>query len=423
MFSDTEHPSYERLPASYFPSNMRLRVHPLPTDSKHPPWSSVKEVVLVTSSPIHCPICLEEPLAAFISNCGHYACLPCLLKLVFFENQTFDSYDSILTSCVVCKKYYHFHDIRPLLIHYADPITIGSELDFILCSSNSNSSLASFFCPLDPSITEIFLYDRVTPFYCPLVSLQRLYDELDVYRVVREESHESQYFSFGMFLLEQLQHEWHGMMDLDRPSPRHHTSSPQSFFSLMGRNNNFCFLQPLFLRALAEHYGGFCHLPHRISLRVTEKTICNTNDLVVQNFGKICGAFSSITFVDVKLEGIVCDDVMSKFQSKFDRLLAERKARQHMEEREQLEIQRKAKIAEEMRRAELLKFSGVIDRSELSIPSKRKGLGLRPEVVAVSNVEVDGPTFAEVLEKKARSKEESMDVKKFKKGQKFKKLF
>lgn len=47
-------------------------------------WSSVEVVVCPIDEEkperSSCPICLDIPIAARVSRCGHIACLPCLMR-------------------------------------------------------------------------------------------------------------------------------------------------------------------------------------------------------------------------------------------------------------------------------------------------------------------------------------------------------
>src|SRR5207249_2267304 len=49
-------------------------------DPDHPvEWEAVQLVCIHTATPPHCPICLETPVAAKITKCGHIFCYPCIL--------------------------------------------------------------------------------------------------------------------------------------------------------------------------------------------------------------------------------------------------------------------------------------------------------------------------------------------------------
>jgi hypothetical protein len=49
-------------------------------DSDHPiDWDAVQLVMLASDTPPHCPICLETPVAAKVTKCGHVFCFPCIL--------------------------------------------------------------------------------------------------------------------------------------------------------------------------------------------------------------------------------------------------------------------------------------------------------------------------------------------------------
>ena len=47
-------------------------------------WDSVDLVVCPVDedkgTKSNCPICLDDPVAARVSRCGHIACLPCILR-------------------------------------------------------------------------------------------------------------------------------------------------------------------------------------------------------------------------------------------------------------------------------------------------------------------------------------------------------
>lgn len=51
-------------------------------------WNHVEAVIYLTETARHCPICLEPPMAAQITKCGHIFCAPCLHRYLVMADRT-----------------------------------------------------------------------------------------------------------------------------------------------------------------------------------------------------------------------------------------------------------------------------------------------------------------------------------------------
>ncbi|KAL0211746.1 hypothetical protein RCL1_005372 [Eukaryota sp. TZLM3-RCL] len=407
---------------SELPSELRLRVYPK-TDV--PPWSAIKEAILVTSDTISCPICLDSLLVARLTPCGHFYCLPCLLKLFFPTPDTFDHYCSLSGCCAVCKHHFKFSTIKPLRLVQCSPIQINNPLSFTLLSHSHDP--ISPFLPKNPSLSnQDFLYSRITLFNNPLEIIDRDERELSVYQALRcDDEVDLQYVSFASYLIDLLNSELSLLnFELSRDHELFSLSSESSPHVLyIASSGLWCFLHPLYVHALISHFS-LTSLPNSLTIIPTRIGTHSTNDERFKQYREVCGYNVSITLIHFDLEPLVSPTVYSNFQPKISRLLHELIQKDKREEREEQELLRKLAIDEKRREDELKKFAGIVDQTQ-GVPSKRqlRSLSSGPRIPVVEIEQKTGEESSSYAEAVLRRNESEVRIPKIKKGQKFKKIF
>ncbi|KAJ3412411.1 RING finger protein 10 [Chytridiales sp. JEL 0842] len=127
-------------------------------------WSDVLQVLIPTSTPPTCPICLSPPLAPRITKCGHVYCYPCLLHLFMLRGGS-------RGECPVCLEGVDVRDARGARFLSLEDIdvtgqqkqqyfgkgkssTCGKKLKMVLMKRSVGSTVAlpiSFYSQWDPS--------------------------------------------------------------------------------------------------------------------------------------------------------------------------------------------------------------------------------------------------------------------------------
>jgi hypothetical protein len=103
-------------------------------------WESVCQMIVPTSKPITCPICLSPPVAARVTKCGHVFCWPCLQHYISLSEHSWRKcpicYESIYATAL--KRVKVIDTISYEKASPGNPI----EMEFTLMKRNSMSAVA-----------------------------------------------------------------------------------------------------------------------------------------------------------------------------------------------------------------------------------------------------------------------------------------
>ena len=100
-------------------------------------WSLIREVHVSEESCYNCPICLEPPIAARLTQCGHVYCWPCLKRLLHVAGKHYAPCP-ICTNIVTCS----CGMLKPAVVHAHDPIKVKSQVTMELMRRERGSTVA-----------------------------------------------------------------------------------------------------------------------------------------------------------------------------------------------------------------------------------------------------------------------------------------
>ncbi|CAA2978229.1 RING finger 10 isoform X2 [Olea europaea subsp. europaea] len=100
-------------------------------------WEDIICLKYSTSSPVHCPICLEGPLCPQITSCGHIFCFSCILQ--YFSMDEYDDKAEYWKKCPLCFTMISSKDLYTIRIESVEQHRIGGEIEFVLLTRQKDS--------------------------------------------------------------------------------------------------------------------------------------------------------------------------------------------------------------------------------------------------------------------------------------------
>mmetsp|Transcript_19927 Transcript_19927/g.45407 ORF Transcript_19927/g.45407 Transcript_19927/m.45407 type:complete len:805 (-) Transcript_19927:8-2422(-) len=97
-------------------------------------WDFVREVHLSEESCYQCPICLEPPVAARITQCGHVYCWPCVKRLLSVAGKNY-------APCPICTNIITgtLGQLKPAVVHLHEAVSVKSEVTLELMRREKGS--------------------------------------------------------------------------------------------------------------------------------------------------------------------------------------------------------------------------------------------------------------------------------------------
>ena len=96
-------------------------------------WKHVELVYFLSEKPRLCPICLEPPIAAQITECGHVFCWPCILHYLCVDS------DREVQRCPLCLENIMRDSLRSSVAIMAPKVTVGMEVEMTLVQRPKDS--------------------------------------------------------------------------------------------------------------------------------------------------------------------------------------------------------------------------------------------------------------------------------------------
>lgn len=90
-------------------------------------WDCIEEIGFkqIASTQTTCPICLEPPVAAKITRCGHIYCWTCMLHYLSLS-------DEKCRQCPICFEFVYERDLRSVVSHSYENFTVEDEIELTL---------------------------------------------------------------------------------------------------------------------------------------------------------------------------------------------------------------------------------------------------------------------------------------------------
>ncbi|MQM14200.1 hypothetical protein Taro_047129 [Colocasia esculenta] len=102
-------------------------------------WEDVVCVRYSTPFNVQCPICLENPMSAQITSCGHIYCFPCILRYLLMGEE--DHQGEYWKKCPLCFMMLSVKDLYTVNIHNVKPYNVGDHIDFTLLTRSKDSTV------------------------------------------------------------------------------------------------------------------------------------------------------------------------------------------------------------------------------------------------------------------------------------------
>ncbi|RHZ84405.1 hypothetical protein Glove_82g57 [Diversispora epigaea] len=113
-------------------------------------WENIEQVIITTPSTPSCPICLQQPITARVTKCGHTFCLTCILHYLFLIDNE-EKPNKKWRRCPICWDAVYAKDLRNVRFWAVRNMKIGGDggmttgeemITMRLIQRNANSTLA-----------------------------------------------------------------------------------------------------------------------------------------------------------------------------------------------------------------------------------------------------------------------------------------
>ncbi|WAR03372.1 RNF10-like protein [Mya arenaria] len=98
-------------------------------------WGAVEQVRVIDSEAASCPICLQYPVAAKMTRCGHIYCWACILHYLALGEKTW-------RKCPICYESIHSEDLKSVSCREVSKYKIGDEISMTLMKKEKGSIYA-----------------------------------------------------------------------------------------------------------------------------------------------------------------------------------------------------------------------------------------------------------------------------------------
>eukprot|EP00039_Didymoeca_costata_P010139 m.135992 g.135992 ORF g.135992 m.135992 type:complete len:755 (-) comp14720_c0_seq3:1292-3556(-) len=101
-------------------------------------WDDIYEISIPTVEQPTCPICLDPPIAAKITKCGHIYCWHCILHHLALTDSP------RRTNCPICEEYVDDSDLRSVQWRVITPPAVGKSFELSLLKRSKESSFVVY---------------------------------------------------------------------------------------------------------------------------------------------------------------------------------------------------------------------------------------------------------------------------------------
>ncbi|KAL4223854.1 RING finger protein 10 [Mactra antiquata] len=98
-------------------------------------WNAVEQVRVVSTEPPSCPICLQYPIAAKMTRCGHIYCWACILHYLALG-------DNKWRKCPICYEAVQSEDLKSVVTREVANYKVGDEITLTLMKKEKGSIYA-----------------------------------------------------------------------------------------------------------------------------------------------------------------------------------------------------------------------------------------------------------------------------------------
>ena len=314
-----------------------------------------------------CPICLSDPVAPRMAQCGHIFCLSCLIRFMNSSSSDDDSKASKgprWKKCPICEDSIYLHEVRPVRFYAGQesPLPrVGDDVILRLMARNANSTLA---LPKEGGL-ETLNSDQDVPWHSAA-------NVLDYARIMKGTvQYMSDQFEEEIAALEQQEKEDETLFGQDgewtQKAVKAIRTAQERLDSIEGSeaatpiampaqsklsaDADFYFysspphlyLSPLDIRILKTKYGSFSAFPSTLLPRVEHISTGHTVDDAMRKRAKYLGHLPRgciVSFLECDWTDIVPPETLESFKGEIERRRKRNRDKAVQEERERLQAER-----------------------------------------------------------------------------------
>ncbi|ROW10018.1 hypothetical protein VPNG_06541 [Cytospora leucostoma] len=364
--------------ARYVHANYRFIVSPKGDYSKqavdadvHLDWADVLQVLAsAESQAASCPICLSEPVAPRMAQCGHIFCLPCLIRFMHStstDEPTAHEKKPRWRKCPICDDSVYTSEVRPVRFYAGQESPLprpGDDVVLRLMMRHDKSTLA---LPKEGGAEVLNSGDEIPwHFAANVLDYARVmrgttgymveqYDH-EIEELTKQEkedellfNEDSQWTQRAIKTILTAKDKVNDLGEVEvavaeaskTPSSSKPHQTEQDFYFYTSPPH--LYLSPLDIRILKTKYGAFSQFPSTLLPRVEHISTGNTVDDALRKRAKYLGHVPRgclISFLECDWTDIVPDDVLDTFKGEVERRRKRNRDKEAQEERERIQAER-----------------------------------------------------------------------------------
>lgn len=334
-------------------------------------WADVLQILAsAESQAASCPICLSEPVAPRMAQCGHIFCLPCLMR--FMQSSTSDEPSAAekrqrWRKCPICEDSIYISEVRPVRFYAGQESPLprpGEDVVLRLMMRYDKSTLA---LPNEGGADVLNSGEEIPWHFAANV--------LDYARIMRGTSdYMTEQFAREIEDLEKQEKEDELMFNQDGEWTQKAiraieaakdkvkelgevqvalAEASKNTSSSRGRQSEHDFyfytspphlyLSPLDIRILKTKYGAFSQFPSTLLPRVEHISTGNSVDDALRKRAKYLGHLPRgclVSFLECDWTDIVPEEILATFKDEIERRRRRNRDKELQEERERLQAER-----------------------------------------------------------------------------------
>ncbi|KAH6652630.1 hypothetical protein BKA67DRAFT_691980 [Truncatella angustata] len=339
---------------------------------KHLDWNHVQQIVASTESQsTSCPICLSEPVAPRMAQCGHIFCLPCMIR---FLNSSSDEEissrkEARWKKCPICEDTFKMAETRPVRFYAGQESPLpepGHDVVLRLMVRESGSTLAlpkeGGTDPVNVGeevpwhfAANVLDYARImkgTPDYMAseydreIEDLRKQYTEDEIQFGAEDGDSTTKAIKLITTARDRLREQKPSNDDGATPATglgkiqnKPHTSHPFHFYSAPPH----LYLSPLDIRILKTQFGDYSNFPSTLLPQVEHISTGHVVDDLLRKRAKYLAHLPHgcvVTFLECDWTDIVPAETLSTFSSELDKRRKSHRDKAAQEERERVQAER-----------------------------------------------------------------------------------
>ncbi|KUI55440.1 putative RING finger protein P8B7.23 [Cytospora mali] len=363
--------------ARYVHANYRFIVSPKGNYSKqavdadvHFDWADVLQVLAsAESQAASCPICLSEPVAPRMANCGHIFCLPCLIRFMHStstDEPTVHDKKPRWRKCPICDDSIYTSEVRPVRFYAGQESPLPRPGDDVVLRLMMRYDKSTLALPKEGGAEVLNSADEIPwHFAANVLDYARVmrgtagymtaqYDH-EIEELTKQEKEDELLFNedgeWTQRAIKAIKAAKDKVNDLGEVEVAVAEASSKASSSNPHHVNDFYFytspphlyLSPLDIRILKTKYGSFSQFPSTLLPRVEHISTGNTVDDALRKRAKYLGHLPRgclISFLECDWTDIVPDDILDTFKDEIERRRKRNRDKEAQEERERIQAER-----------------------------------------------------------------------------------